>query len=809
MANNTNRGWELLNSPKDTGSKTSGDLQNRGSQLMGFTQPSTIAPAQAPAQAQPEKNVLQKVQDFIGNLISPKTTPAPQEPLTAPGTGTNNIQNSGIKINLDEKGDVKMPDNLIPKALGSETIKAGKGTDAWSKVREFLDRPLKDIVTGKSVEESQKIKNAKSSISVEVQKLVADKYKVNPKDVDLGVVESNLDAYTKDLGIRTQLNDAEFAGVMMALSAPLAIASVGAVPVLTSFGKFTAYSTAFDAVASVLTGKPMGEGLKSFLPEGTPTAIKDLTGALDLMGKAYFTHKMSSVEPKIGEFLTKQKLVQYNLPTTVTLDAKQVSSVFQTGEGISAENMKLLQSLGLTSEEWRLAVKNGIKIDVPTEKIITITDRPYWAKIKSFVGLPENAPKVFTDLAGKPKQGVAGLLKEGNKVDVIEKQAGWAGGDAQKAKFDMALLTKDAKTVQQMLPEVPDYYKQKFATEISKIVDTTAKETPKVAPTQQLEKPTTSPVIENKAVEKPTVPASKPVTELPKADTISRKVIIPDSLPQEVTGKSITIRPDGTASFNLEVSQEARGKGIGAQAVKAIEATIVKNGATKIQLPVKEESVGFFEKQGYKVTGDVKNGIIPMEKTLEAPAKKVIKPNTMKPIGTGETKVSTLGVGVEQKAVEKKLIESLSDLPEYKEMKFGEQSNKAVDMLIKDPERAKRIALGQEKSPAGLIPEAVFTAVENKAIADGSVDLINQLAHSTLVGEATAMGQRISYLQNRNPDSPVSKIKELMEARKQALEEKLKKPYEKAIKDTVKQIQDKIVKPSKNDWNKFIESIEC
>jgi len=105
-----------------------------------------------------------------------------------------------------------------------------------------------------------------------------------------------------------------------------------------------------------------------------------------------------------------------------------------------------------------------------------------------------------------------------------------------------------------------------------------------------------------------------PDTETTAVD--KRKILKVKGLPAEVTGKSVVIRPDGTASYNLEVSEEARGKGVGAGAVKTIEDAILKEGATKIELPVKEESVGFFEKQGYKAVGEAKSGLVTMTKTL-------------------------------------------------------------------------------------------------------------------------------------------------------------------------------------------------
>jgi hypothetical protein len=87
--------------------------------------------------------------------------------------------------------------------------------------------------------------------------------------------------------------------------------------------------------------------------------------------------------------------------------------------------------------------------------------------------------------------------------------------------------------------------------------------------------------------------------------------------------------------------------------------------------------------------------------------------------------------------------------------------------------------------------------------------LLRQLASSVRVGEATAMGQRIRMLAERNPDSAVNKIREVVDARKKALEESSRTTVDKE-KAKIKNEVDKQVKNiQKGDWKSFIDSIEC
>ena len=181
-----------------------------------------------------------------------------------------------------------------------------------------------------------------------------------------------------------------------------------------------------------------------------------------------------------------------------------------------------------------------------------------------------------------------------------------------------------------------------------------------------------------------------------------------------------------------------------------------------------------------------------------------------KPIGKGETKQSGLAVGVEAKAIEKKLADNLGDLPEYKQVNMKDQASKAQKLLDKDEKKAIDIALGKNAPPGDILPESVFIAVENKAIREGNVDLLRQLASSIRTTEATAMGQRIRALKERMIDSPTKLMSDIINERKKAFETKFKGRSEADVMNKeVSKIKSKVKAPDKYDWNKFVESIAC
>ena len=113
-------------------------------------------------------------------------------------------------------------------------------------------------------------------------------------------------------------------------------------------------------------------------------------------------------------------------------------------------------------------------------------------------------------------------------------------------------------------------------------------------------------------------------------------------------------------------------------------------------------------------------------------------------------------------------------------------------------------------STKGLIPEAVFVAVEERAIKTGDVETLRDLANSSLTGEATAMGQRLRTLAERDPESPVSAMEDIQNAREESVKRRVK-DVKKAASDIKDEIKNEIkkTKPSKETWNSFVESLTC
>jgi hypothetical protein len=258
----------------------------------------------------------------------------------------------------------------------------------------------------------------------------------------------------------------------------------------------------------------------------------------------------------------------------------------------------------------------------------------------------------------------------------------------------------------------------------------------------------------------------------------------------------------------------------------------VRDLATQDMLPADEvqgiydsvranlEDMGY---RGLKHTGGLKTGKAPHEVKIYWNPESDVKLSTptgegkvAEVPGGGETKVRGLAAGVEEKAIENKLVKNLGDLgdlPKYAVDNMAEQSRKAVELLNKDYDMAKRIAMGEELPPNDILPESVFIAVENRAIKEGDVATIKSLGVSSeLVKEATMMGKRLRVLAERDPESPVTAINEVVKARQESAQKRLKtKDVKKLVEKDVSDIRKEMKKTSatKETWTDFIKSLEC
>lgn len=210
----------------------------------------------------------------------------------------------------------------------------------------------------------------------------------------------------RDLNIGA-MSTADGISLLMALSIPVT-GAIGGTGVILNLGKFVAVSTAFDVAFNKITGK---QSISDLLPNDTPAVAKMSVDALEFLGKAYLTHGLNKFGSNVLDTLTKSTVEKYNLPQTFQFSPREVQDVVIGKNTGYAKD--ILSKAGLTSEEWKAASKQGIQVSVPSEKVVEMTDKPYWAKIKSLFGIPPSeVQRITTNIPAQKTAGFGGYLPE-------------------------------------------------------------------------------------------------------------------------------------------------------------------------------------------------------------------------------------------------------------------------------------------------------------------------------------------------------------------------------------------------------------
>ncbi len=101
-----------------------------------------------------------------------------------------------------------------------------------------------------------------------------------------------------------------------------------------------------------------------------------------------------------------------------------------------------------------------------------------------------------------------------------------------------------------------------------------------------------------------------------------------------------------------------------------------------------------------------------------------------------------------------------------------------------------------------MIPELVFKVVEDRAIDEGDVATLRDLASGRLPEQATTMGQRLRLLAENDPEDPVAKIRRIEDKRAEG------RGAPKAIANEINTIGEH-TKLNADILSKFIDGLRC
>lgn len=185
-------------------------------------------------------------------------------------------------------------------------------------------------------------------------------------------------------------------------------------------------------------------------------------------------------------------------------------------------------------------------------------------------------------------------------------------------------------------------------------------------------------------------------------------------------------------------------------------------------------------------------------------------------LGQPNQKVAKAASDIQSRAIEKKLAssEGFDELAGYNPKTHKEEAQKAATLISSDPERALRIAKGDESLPSGINGAKLLIGLEEHAHLNNKPELLPELAKSPLASERSVHAQELSLSRNTNPDSPLAKVQEVLKARQDAAKGKLKgQTIEKATasvaSDIAKEVKARTPKTSRQDWHSFVNELRC
>jgi hypothetical protein len=571
-----------------------------------------------------------------------------------------------------------------------------------------------------------------------------------------------------------------------------------------SLVKFVAVNFVFNHSLKALTGKDQPSEL---LPENSPQWSKTGLDLLTILGEAFVAHRI-----RPGEFrdaFTKQTIEKSGIPQKYYFSPSEVQDVL-TGKNTGYQK-DILTKIGLTSKDWREAVKSGAQIEIPASKIIEISDRPYFAKIKDLLGMSPTDMRVEVIKGKADVKNIAGLLGEGVKSpeEVINKVI---ENNLEKTTEGKALVKQamEAKnTGQNVLIE--NTKTESVATPTEKNISK-PKTSPKVTKVKEENRPSMNDASlafkNNRKVE----PKNKVNRHILKTSEVKAvKAEINSKLEhnrQTANNEADFIK--GLNKIYTEVTGKAQNDKVVLSALRStlndeMYAVVGKSGSYKKDYATLQGMMQGGGEIGAHLTA-LNNHIQALDEKLISAQEPTIKGGTdIRPVGEGKEKLSRLEGRIREKLknIPQEVLDQLGE-GTYREVTNEENVARAAEFVVNNPEEALRVVAGEIDPPKGILRNAVFVALHNLGYDNSRIAL--RLAS---IG-STRLGQELSVLRELDPNSPVKVMSEILKIREDALAKKYGgKTFDEVRQKYISRGQKKIAPPKLNDWGSIIKEVRC
>jgi hypothetical protein len=181
---------------------------------------------------------------------------------------------------------------------------------------------------------------------------------------------------------------------------------------------FMAEEEANAFIRSRVQGTPFSQTKPYSLEELAGPDASELTkttlGAIDILAKAKALHFGYNGLTRAWNDLTLQTLTQNGLPTKFYVDPEQVRSVFAGTAG--PQDMEVWRALKVSPAELRAAKGGAFQVELPAEDLVTVTDKPWYAKLKQLLNVSPYSETKATTVGERKFTPVGGLLEEPGKA---------------------------------------------------------------------------------------------------------------------------------------------------------------------------------------------------------------------------------------------------------------------------------------------------------------------------------------------------------------------------------------------------------
>lgn len=456
-----------------------------------------------------------------------------------------------------------------------------------------------------------------------------------------------------------------------------------------------------------------GKTTAQLIDEGIPPLVAVILGSAVTAGQVAID-VLVFLDPLAGKMktstfledaITKNKVTTFTPGANRYFNTREVADIWQTNKLLTeAEKMDVLQVIGGDKAKLKDALRNGISIQVPERTVITLEDKPYWAKIKEYFGAQPSIPKVLKDTMKPALPAVRGYL-----------DAGKVNADAEKIR-------------------------EVFKKDLNEAIESHGTEATRQVLQEELG---LDPVTAGKVI----------------ADAKAEKIIAN----AETTSKAVLakVAPETVSAVNEQSDYSAitdAYKSDGLTTKELAETIIKKDGIDPVVAEKIAEDAQLLKNEGGNPDGKWLESAI-----KEFESKPVVKTEKPKPIqNKGQSRVF--------KRLQSEHSELQGEL-NYDVKKIKEEEDKATDLILKDKNKAFRIAMGSEESP-DVLSSSVNIVLAEKALEEGNNALFAQLTKNRSLAQSRR-GQEIAAEKGSVTDNSTARyVKDLISSRLESVGKK-------------------------------------